>query len=489
MTKRKRTPPPSPPPRATFQIPASLQRLSVISRSLAQQSDKLAGVSRDGQNMPITAQAQAQSGPPPATSAGMEGRDGQGLGFRAFAPRKQPSFSGAQTWVEPKPRRTQVADEAGLMPTTQPSVPQGQAWPQPQPQTTLPPAPAPAPASARLPPSVSSEAALMDFDAPLAEGETLCLETQPNQIAALIAQKRAANEANRRREAWTRRAAVHRMSSQAPDDQLLNELNSVLEQSPTTDDSAQKDTTPTPCTRSASTDKSRTVGRLQQYITHTAPITFDPIVPSAGVPVDSEAPVQTQNGSKVSEGAGRVRTSAESAKSYKRTRSRDHDSSFSSAGSSSAKPAQQPLPGAGRDRYSVQQPNQHDCFVAPLSAAASTAPSDANVTQTSLDSAKTKSKSRYTNTAVVRQSPQSSHAPPVAAGYFRFNPKHWQTSSTDKRPQPSQAFAPAAQSANQRGEPNAWPPSHALPPKAPANPVFRNLTQDKFGRFSVGGKL
>src|SRR4051794_8428476 len=120
MTKRKRTPPPSPPPRAIFQIPASLQRLSVISRSLAHQSEKLAGVSRDGQNMRITAQAQAQaqaqalSGAPPAVaaaSAGMDGGDGHGQGFRAFAPRKQPSFPDAQTWVEPKARRSQVAGE------------------------------------------------------------------------------------------------------------------------------------------------------------------------------------------------------------------------------------------------------------------------------------------------------------------------------------------------------------------------------------------
>ena len=140
MTKRKRTPPPSPPPGAQvpFQIPASLQRLSVISRSLAHQSDKLVRFGADGQNARFAAQAQGQAGVPPpvmgAASPGTAVRHGRGQGFRAFAPRKQPSFPDAQTWVEPRARGTQVPDAAGFVPPTQPSFPKGQAWPQPQPQ-------------------------------------------------------------------------------------------------------------------------------------------------------------------------------------------------------------------------------------------------------------------------------------------------------------------------------------------------------------------
>ena len=501
MTKRKRTPSSSPPPRVRFQIPASLQRLSMISRSLAHQSDRLAGLSQDDHNVRIIAQVQAQApgGAPPvvvATSAGIEARDGQGHGFRAFAPHKQPSLPDAQTWVEPKPGGTQVADDAGFMSSTQPLFPQGQAWPQPQPgkvipwpqpqsQTTIIPAPAQAPEW--VPPSVPQESALADLESPPPDGETLCLETQPNRIAALIAQKRAANEANRRREAWTRQAAAHLMSSQAPDDQLLNELNSTVGQSSTADNSAQKHTSATNDATRSGTGERQTVKHPQQYVTPTAPITFDPILPSTGVQADRRTAAQTQNGPTLSKETGRGQTSAPSTRSRKEIPSNDHDSVSSSSDSPSPSHAGRLKPGGSRNQYTGQQPNQHDSSVAQLSTAASTAPPvDTKAPPIPSNSAKTKSNSRYPDTSFVRQAPQSNHAKPVAAGYYRFNPRHWQTGNTTQQ---SQAFAQATQSGYQRIEASGWPASHDVLQKVPPNPVFRNLTQDKFGRFGVGGKL
>ena len=490
MTKRKRTPSSSPAPRARvpFQIPASLQRLSMISRSLAHQSDKLA-VDLDDHNPHIIAQAEALGGAPSlatAASSTIEVRDGRGHGFRAFAPPKQPSFPDAQTWVAPKPRQLPIPDDTGFMPSTQPSFPPGQAWPRPQPRKAVPlPQPpsqttatlAPAPPPSWVPPPVPTEATLTNLEAPPAEGQTLCLETQPNRIAALIAQKRAANEANRRREAWTRQAAAHRMSSQAPDDQLLNELNSALGQSSAVNKTAQTHTSSLP----------------QQYVTPTTPITFDPVVPSAGFQAHSKTVAQTDKASNANKAPARDPTSARPAESTERAPSDDHYSLFSSSGTPSPSPTEPRKPGGGQGQHSRQQASRQDSFVDQLSVAASTAPPVApQVTQIRSHSSKRKvSNSRHPHPSSTRQTPQTNAAPPVAAGYYRFNPRHWQTSSTSQQQQQqaTQHFAPAAQSAYPRIEASAWPADHDVPQKGMPNPVFRNLTQDKFGRFGVGGKL
>jgi hypothetical protein len=501
MTKRKRTPSSSPPPRARvpFQIPASLQRLSMISRSLAHQSDKLAGVNQDDENGSIIAQAQAPGDVPyavAANSAGADTRDGRDQGFRAFAPRKQPSFPDAQTWVEPKPRGSHIPDDAGFMPPTQPSIPPGQAWPQPQPRKVIPwpqlqpqKIAASAPGTAWMPPPMPSEATLATLETPRAEGETLCLETQPERIAALIAQKRAANEANRRREAWTLQAAAHRISSQAPDDQLLNELNSALGQSSTADNFAQRHASTTNHTGRAGTGEHQAVRHPEQYVTPTAAITFDPVVPSAAIQADTTTTAQRKKGSMGSRKPTRGQTSLPSVNSIKETSSHNHDSLFSSSGSLSPSPAEPPNPG-GQGQLSAQQPNRQGSFIAQLPAVESTAlPVDRKATQPSSNSAKPKSNSRHPDTSFVRQPRQSNYATPVAAGYYRFNPRHWQTSSSSQQQEHSQASTPAAQSGYQHIEANTWPVSHDMPQKVPPNSVFRNLTQDKFGRFGVGGKL
>jgi hypothetical protein len=480
MTKRKRTPSSSPPsrPLAPFQIPASLQRLSVISRSLAHQSDKLAGANQDDHSAHTQAQALGHVPPPVlAASAGTVGHDGQGQGFRAFAPRKQPSFPDAQTWVEPKLRGTQIPDATGFMPPTQPSFPQGQTWPQPQPRKVIPwPQLEPQRTAAGAP--APPEAALANLEAPPAKGETLCLETQPHQIAALIAQKRAANEANRKREAWTRQAAAHRMSSQAPDDQLQSELNNALGQSTTNH------------TRKAGTGERQALRHPDQYVTPTAAITFDSVVPSAAVQVDSRTSAQTKKPLTGGKAPSPGHKSVQAVKSTRETSSHDHDSLFSSSNSPSPSPAGRAKPSGDQGHHSAQQPTQHGSFVAQPSAAASTAPPvEPNATQVPSNSTKPKSSSPHTDRSFVRQSRQSNHATPVAAGYYRFSPRHWQTSSTSQQQQSSQAFAPATQSGHQRTEANAWPPSRDVQQKVPPNPVFRNLTQDKFGRFGVGGKL
>ena len=486
MTKRKRTPSPSPATRAQppFQIPPSLQRLSMISRSLAHQSDKLAGGNLDAHNARISGQAQALGDAAPSVVAATEPRDARGRGFRAFAPPKQPTFPLAQTWVAPKPRWAQASVEAGFMPSTQPLFPQGQAWPQPQPRKVIPqphpqtetmatPVPSCVPPSA--PPLVQPEAAIANLEAPPADGETLCLETQPNRIAALIAQKRAANEANRRREAWTRQAAAHRISSQAPDDQLLNELNSALGQPSTANKAARKHASRRP----------------PQYVTPTTPITFDPVVPPNDSQADNQTVAQTRKASVGTTEPAPGQTSAPRAISTENASSHDHDSLFSSSGSPSPSPLEPRKPDGDQAQHSgKQQQNRQDSMVPQLSAAASAAPRVGPiVVQSTSTISKNRFNSRDPDRSSIRQPPQNNHAKPAAAGYYRFDPRHWQTSSMSQQQQPIQPFAPAVPSTYQRAEAGAWPASHDVPQRIPSNPVFRNLTQDKFGRFGVGGKL
>jgi hypothetical protein len=490
MTKRKRTPSSSPPPRARvpFQIPASLQRLSMISRSLAHQSDKLAGVNQDDQSTLMIAQAQPSGEVIPsvtATSGGSESRDGQAQGFRAFAPPKQPSFPDTQTWVVSKPRRSHVPDNAGFMPPTQPSFSQGQAGPQPQPHEAATPAIGPGLAPQPIPP----ETTLANLEPPPADGEVLCLETQPNRIAALIAQKRAANEANRRREVWIRQQAAHRISSQAPDDQLLNELNSAAGHS------AKEHSSAASKAGKARTGQHQVTGNLDQYATPTPVIKFDPIVSSTGMQADNRKTGHVKKGSAGSKELARGPTSAPATKSAKLTKeasTRDHDSLFSSSASTTPSPDGRSQALGRQTQDPQQQPNQHGSFASQVSAAASSAPPiDANFKSVSFNSAKHKSNSRYPDASFVRQPNQGNHSTPVAAGYYRFKPKHWQTNSSTQpeHQQQIQAPSPATQSGYQRIESSAWPASRDMPQKTPPNPVFRNLTQDRFGRFGVGGKL
>jgi hypothetical protein len=502
MTKRKRTPSPSPPPRVRvpFQIPASLQRLSMLSRSLVHQSEKLAGLGQDDHNARMIAQAQPLGEVSPSVAAASEraeARDGQAQGFRAFAPPKQPSFPEAQTWVAPKPRRSHVPDDAVAMPPGQPSIPQGQAEPQSQPQRGTPPS-QPQPhkvvtSAARpglAPPPIPPEAALANLEPPPADGEVLCLETQPNRIAALIAQKRAANEANRRREVWTRQQVAHRISSQAPDDQLLSELNSAA------GDSTKEHSSAATEAGSAGTRQHPTVKNLEQYATPTPVITFDPVVPSTEIQADNQ---KTSNVTKASPGSskeparGPTSTSAtKSVKATKATSSHNHESLFSLPGSTAPSPDERSRVAGRQAQDPQQQPNQHDSFAAQVSTAASSAPPiDANFKSISSNSAKHKSKSQYSDASFVRRPNHSNHSTPVVAGYYRFKPNHWQThnSTLPDHQQQIQALSPATQSGYSRLDSSLWPTSHDVPRKTPPNPVFRNLTQDKFGRFGAGGKL
>lgn len=347
MTKRKRTPSSSPPPRARVpvQISASLQRLSILSRSLAYQSDKLTTADQDAHNM--QAQAQASDTAPlqgTARPAGIPSANGQKQGFRGFAPPKQPSFPETQTWVAPKGRPVPTPDPAGFMPRSQPSFPQGQAWPQPQPRYTapvpanwaprpsqrsaVPPTPnwgpsqprygGPPPPNLFQPQSRNAEPPPPDSTQPQSQHtgltppneapspvapqtpskivgrsvekeEAPCLETQPQLVAALIAQKRAAAAETRKRAAWARMDSSQARHSPAPDDQLRNELNQTLESRP--------------------------------YVTPTTAITFDPVSSSA-------EPDPTTN-----------RASAASQSSQKPPRaSYDMDSLFASSGSTSPAP-------------------------------------------------------------------------------------------------------------------------------------------------------
>src|SRR5271163_1971067 len=221
MTRRKRSPSPSTPnKRVAFQIPDSLQQLSALSRTLAQQADTLVGGGQDDQNARIIAQAQslehalsqAVANPKPEKDC---------PGFQKFVPQTQ-EFPDTQPWIQSHSRPLPQSKQLGFpVFNTQGFLPRPVPLAQANTPTTCQSIP-------RTPIAQTSPA--QTYNEPLAkEGEPLCLATQPKQIAALIAKKRAENEANNQREKWAQEQFAHRLL-QAPDDQLLRELNEQFNQ-------------------------------------------------------------------------------------------------------------------------------------------------------------------------------------------------------------------------------------------------------------------
>ncbi|ETN38305.1 uncharacterized protein HMPREF1541_06336 [Cyphellophora europaea CBS 101466] len=100
MTRRKRTPPPSPRPSRAFQIPASLQQLSALSASLARRAEP----SGEQRNSEVVRQAQALTGGEPSRD---KGHSQQGQESRRQTPKnrglrwkfEQQGFPEDQKWL------------------------------------------------------------------------------------------------------------------------------------------------------------------------------------------------------------------------------------------------------------------------------------------------------------------------------------------------------------------------------------------------------
>ena len=463
MTKRKRTPP-SPP--RSFQIPDSVQRLSVISRSLATQSDKLAAGNRGIQKKGIIGQSQKSGGTLPsaiATPPGATLRGSKGSGFRAFAAPRQPPFPESQPWVAPKPRTAGAPpDCSGFVPSTQPSFPEGQRWPQPHPV-------AHSKRDHRGPP-FAPHAPAKSSNAIPANREVLCMETEPHKIAALVAQKRAENEANRRREAWTRNALAHRQS-RAPGDQLLNELNKTLEASAALTDPA--DMRMNQCTAA--------------FMTGTSAITFDTTDPNAG-------------------------STSQEPDYYPRdpdqSHAQEHDSLFSSSGGSTPAPDELNIlaalsgwSGVATAATSATLPQTHNQNEDNLTGAGSEGIQDhrpghklpPNLQPTAGFADPLGGTTLYTKPPLVNIAPGDRHVDPhhgVTRGPTQqassAPSQNLGSSRSAGHVQPSAGHS--SQDYNRVGSVEA-PVRYGGGPKKPVNPVFRNLTQDKFGKFGVGGKL
>ncbi|EXJ78537.1 hypothetical protein A1O1_08938 [Capronia coronata CBS 617.96] len=247
MTRRKRTPSPSPSSpqkRVAFEIPASLQQFSTISRSLATNKDlNTPAPSSSGQHV-----THAESRPRPSPQALLQPAATFSTGPKSggnVAPQKQPSTNG-QTWQEPLQRnnRPLASSRQGDEPGRHPSVAGG--FPQFAPAQT---SALVAPTSMSLQvqkeglpaatPSIGEEPALKP-------GETPSLTTHPNLIASLIAQKRAENEQKGMRQIWARRQAEY-LSSKSPSSQLATELSTEAgrNEAPNPDSGAISNTLPT----------------------------------------------------------------------------------------------------------------------------------------------------------------------------------------------------------------------------------------------------
>ncbi|KAJ9498170.1 hypothetical protein H2202_006321 [Exophiala xenobiotica] len=222
MTRRKRTSSPSPSPstsqnqkRVAFEIPASLQQFSTISRSLA---------TTPGSKTPTTSVKKTQSQPRPTSQSPSYPRPSLPATTspnrtHVFVPQKR-SFPDAQPWPQPVPKNQaySAASRHGGKPVNQPKASPPATMSQARPAPRAPASPQQRSASNPGLPTVSGQ------EPPLKPGEAPNLKTHPNLIASLVAQKRAENDAMGFRERWARKQAEYRMSK-SPANQLNHELH------------------------------------------------------------------------------------------------------------------------------------------------------------------------------------------------------------------------------------------------------------------------
>lgn len=226
MTRRKR--PLSPPPssaakRVAFEIPASLQQFSSISRSLATHTSPnenttsvRSTASPKTQTLPQTqplhqTSAQPCSNPSPSYITPQQPHQNA---FNQFASQRPP-LPTIHHWPRP-----------GSNPRIQPSVSKpSQEVASPQQSAKINPA-ASRPAVAHTKPRTTSHptpTAATTTEPTLRPGETPVLKTHPNLIASLMARKRAENEAAGNRERWQKQQAQYQ-AGKSPSTQVLGEL-------------------------------------------------------------------------------------------------------------------------------------------------------------------------------------------------------------------------------------------------------------------------
>ncbi|OAG44514.1 hypothetical protein AYO21_01004 [Fonsecaea monophora] len=233
MTRRKGWP--SPPLSAvsripvSFEIPASLQQFSTISRSLAATMASRTGP-YDHPLSNSTSISQASSNPTPVTTQSQHRpssqSSSQSISSHSTAPRVgqyattkanplKRSFSEVQ-------RESRAVHQPTFSRTALQNAQQTDAHLRADAKSTTvvaePSSHSPQTPHTNIPTTTQPE------EPPLKAGEALVLATHPNTIAQLIARKRAENEMSGHRERWARRQQEYRMS-QSPVTQSGSELN------------------------------------------------------------------------------------------------------------------------------------------------------------------------------------------------------------------------------------------------------------------------
>ncbi|KIW17817.1 hypothetical protein PV08_05012 [Exophiala spinifera] len=249
MARRKRTP--SDPAssdasqkRVAFEVPASLEHLSTISRALATSTDPgrqaaSPGHSQPRQPQPGLTSSQSSSVAPASLLATNRVNPTKQI---QFIVQNRP-FPDAQPWPQPMPQ-TQSYNAT----STHSARPTNQHYSRPLPSTSEVTPSAVAPANPQSFNASKPGSATSSTQEPaLKPGETPSLTTHPNLIASLVARKRAENEARGFREIWAKRQAEYKMSksAQSSPQNGLKAVESVAQQNPP--DTASK----SPSTRSA----------------------------------------------------------------------------------------------------------------------------------------------------------------------------------------------------------------------------------------------
>ncbi|RVX72172.1 hypothetical protein B0A52_04376 [Exophiala mesophila] len=251
MTRRKRTPSPSTAQkRVAFEIPASLQQFSSISRSLA---TNIATPDNTGHPGPLNAShtLPTKHSTPAAATKPSSRPVTHSQKFTQTSQR--PSSVGREAWINQsatKPANASSASTKSHASATQAS--------RTTPRHSSTPTRADSTSTQRRASSNPTSNTASAMEPELKDGEAPTLKTHPNLIAALIAAKRAENEAIGNRERWARQQSEYR-ATKSPSAQPSNESHPDNVQKPPAQPQQRAISNPLPARPTKTTPNARRI--------------------------------------------------------------------------------------------------------------------------------------------------------------------------------------------------------------------------------------
>ncbi|KIV94437.1 hypothetical protein PV10_02204 [Exophiala mesophila] len=269
MTRRKRTPSPSAAQkRVAFEIPASLQQFSSISRSLA---TNIATPDNTGHPGPLNASHPLPTKPSTPAAATKPSSRPVTHSQKFTQTSQRPSSVGREAWINQS--ATKPANVSSASTKSQTSATQASRT---TPRHSSTPTRADSTSTQRQASSNPTSTTASAMEPELKDGEAPTLKTHPNLIAALIAAKRAENEAIGNRERWARQQSEYR-ATKSPSAQPSIESHVENVQKPPAQPQQRAISNPLPARPTKTTPNAR---RTTQQTTSKPPIICTTKMPS-----------------------------------------------------------------------------------------------------------------------------------------------------------------------------------------------------------------